>query len=142
MSGRVSLFQSFAGDVRVNLGRADAGVSEDFLHTAQIGAAIEKVGGGGVPQDVWAFRAVAGHRTDDCCDNPVHGSGRERLPSRADKQVIDIGVRDESWSCVVAIREKCVPGGDTKRNDAFLCTLTENANGRVGPVDFVQVNPD
>jgi len=40
MSRRVRLLQAFARDMRVNLGRTNTGVPENFLHTAQIRAAV------------------------------------------------------------------------------------------------------
>ena len=48
----VGFLQSFHGDVRVNLRRRKTGVPEQRLHAAQIGAAIEHVGGETVPQFV------------------------------------------------------------------------------------------
>ena len=52
--------QAVAVDVGVLLRRADAGVAEQFLHRAQVGAAGEQVRGEAVPQRVRADLGVAG----------------------------------------------------------------------------------
>ena len=48
----VSFLEALDGDVRVNLRGRKAGVTEQRLHAAQIGAAIEHVGGKTMPQFV------------------------------------------------------------------------------------------
>ena len=45
-------FSRSPGDVGVDLGGGDVGVAEQGLHRAQIGAALQQVGGEGVAQDV------------------------------------------------------------------------------------------
>ena len=53
---RVSFFQTFDRDVRVNLRRRKAGVAEQRLHASQIGAAVEQVRGKTVAKFVRADR--------------------------------------------------------------------------------------
>lgn len=44
----VDSFEAFDGDVGVELGGRHAGVTEEFLDHAEVGAAFEEVGGRGV----------------------------------------------------------------------------------------------
>lgn len=66
--------QSRHGDVGVQLGGREAGVSEQFLHDAQIGAALGEMGGYRVTQPVRAQVRRAGDRGQDVVDD------RPRLP--------------------------------------------------------------
>ena len=50
----VGFFQALDGDVGVDLGGGDAGVAEEGLNAAEIGAGVEHVGGEGVAQFVGA----------------------------------------------------------------------------------------
>ena len=56
------LFQALLQHVRVDLRGGDVGVSQQLLHRAQVGAAVQQMAGKGVPQDVRgdAFRIEAG----------------------------------------------------------------------------------
>ena len=45
----VGAAEAVGGDVGVALGRGQGGVAEQLLHRPQVGAALEEVGGGGVP---------------------------------------------------------------------------------------------
>ena len=45
MGGVVGFFEAFDGDVCVDLRGGEVGVAEEFLDTAEIGAAIEERGG-------------------------------------------------------------------------------------------------
>ena len=47
-----NLAQAFVGDMGVDLGGSDGGVAEHFLHAADVGAILQKVGGEAVPQAV------------------------------------------------------------------------------------------
>lgn len=48
------LGQAVGGDVGVDLGRGDVGVAQQGLDDAQVGAALQQVGGEGVAQDMGA----------------------------------------------------------------------------------------
>ncbi len=47
---RICAAQSFDRDVRVDLGARQGGVAEQLLHGSQVGAAVEQMGRGGVPE--------------------------------------------------------------------------------------------
>ena len=48
------LRQAIGRHVRIDLGRGDVGVAEQGLDDAEVGAALEQMGGEGVAQDVGA----------------------------------------------------------------------------------------
>jgi len=50
VSALVAVAKSFDGDVRVDLGRAEAGMPKKLLNRPEIGASIKKVRGGTVSQ--------------------------------------------------------------------------------------------
>ena len=73
MRQSVGGLKPLGGDVRVDLGRAEAGVTEDLLDGSQVRAAVEQVGGRGVAQGVRADRLRADDRRKDPSDELVHG---------------------------------------------------------------------
>ena len=79
--------QPVGGDVGVELRGRQRGVAEQLLHRAQVGAALEQVGGGGVPQPVRADvgRARARRRSAGApaCAPPAGRSGRPRAPRKS-----------------------------------------------------------
>jgi hypothetical protein len=50
----VDFAEAAAGEVGVDLGGGEAGVAEEFLDGAQVGAGLQQVGGEGVTQGVGA----------------------------------------------------------------------------------------
>ncbi len=50
----MNLAEMGVGDVGVDLGRADVGVAEHGLDTAEVGAVHEEVGGERVAKGVWS----------------------------------------------------------------------------------------
>ena len=54
----VYLGQMLEVKVRIHLGRRDVGVTQQFLHAAQVVARLEQVGGEGMPEQVWIHLGV------------------------------------------------------------------------------------
>ena len=52
MCAQIGAFQAVDRDMRVDLGRTEVGVSQEFLHDAQIGAVVEQMGREGMAQHV------------------------------------------------------------------------------------------
>ena len=83
--------QPFGGDVGVELGGGQRRVAEQLLHRAQVGAALEQVGGRRVPQAVRAHVRRAGHvrqplvheRRDRALVDPPSPGAEEQRGSRA-----------------------------------------------------------
>ena len=81
----IDLFEALDAGVRVDLRGADTGVTEQFLHRAQVGTAIHHVGGEGMTQRV---------RAESC--SFVHG-----------RQQLHDGVLNRArawWRCLCASR--------------------------------------
>src|SRR5260370_27821985 len=75
--------QPVDGDVRIDLRRRERGMPEDLLDTAQVSAALEEMGGGGMPQPV---RAGVRHRTgrrDPGVHDPSNRARVDPAPTRA-----------------------------------------------------------
>ena len=62
------------GDVGVLLGRGQAGVPQQFLNGAEIGAGIQEVGGERVAQPVGADAAGDGDLPEGCVQDPPHAA--------------------------------------------------------------------
>ena len=73
--------QPLGGDVGVDLRGGQRGVAEQLLHGAQVGTALEQVGGRGVPQPVRAHVGCSGH------------VGEPRVHQRADRALVDAPAR-------------------------------------------------
>jgi len=56
MGAVVALFDASLRDVGVDLGGGDVLMAQQLLHHAQVGAAVQHVGGKGVPQQVGRHR--------------------------------------------------------------------------------------
>jgi hypothetical protein len=56
VSAVVSTAEAFFGNVGVDLRGGEGGVAEQGLHTAEVSAGIEQVGGKGMAQFVWRNR--------------------------------------------------------------------------------------
>ena len=77
MSEIVDLFKALDGDVGVDLGGGERGVAEQFLHTAQIGAGVEQVGGKTVTQAMRRQLGVKAAEIDVFLHHTLDGSGRD-----------------------------------------------------------------
>jgi hypothetical protein len=78
MSLVVDLSQPATGDVSVDLGGAEAGVAEQFLHCPKVGSSFEEMGGEGVAQGVRANVMLR------ACANkvPVHHTSHASISER------------------------------------------------------------
>jgi hypothetical protein len=80
VGGPIALPQALGGDVRVDLRRAEARVPEELLHGAEVGAAVEEVGGGRVAERVGAGRPRARDRLQEPRHEGVDGARPESPP--------------------------------------------------------------
>lgn len=70
----VGALQALKGHMRINLGRPERGVSQQFLNTAQVSPTIQKVGGRGVPQRVWAEWTITTKVGQQAGHHGIHGA--------------------------------------------------------------------
>src|SRR5215471_7313492 len=114
MSFGVSFLQALYRDVRVNLRRGKASVSEERLHTAEVRATIEHVGGEAVAKFVWADR----YR-----DRRVSQISLQDEPDRARRNSFSRFVNEERSGMHVrrrAIFLDCIECRHADRTNAFL----------------------
>jgi len=83
----VDLPQPVAGDVRVNLRRADVGVAEQFLDHAQVRAVLEQMGRKTVPQHVRRHVPLHARAADAILDVQPQRHRRERRAALRQKNI-------------------------------------------------------
>ncbi len=81
----VALLEPLRRHVGVDLRRAEARVAEELLHGAQVGAAVEEVRRGAVPQRVRPARAGARDGREQRRDLPVHAAHAEAAAAHAEE---------------------------------------------------------
>lgn len=72
--------------LRIDLGARKAGVSEYFLNDPKVGATVEQVCRGGVPEGVRTARPGSGHTFEHVSCNPVDRACAEISPTCTKKQ--------------------------------------------------------
>ena len=116
-------------DVGVALGRHQGGVAQHFLDGAQVGSALEEVGGRRVAQSVGRnvmYSGLRGHSMDHGAndariDAPASVSEEERAAAGLPSQL-----RSASYEPVI----EGVLGRRTVGNDALLVAFTKDADGQ------------
>jgi len=73
----VDLPEAIAGDVGVDFGGADGGMTEEFLDDTQVGAVLQQMGGEAVPEHVGGDVPLHARATDAVFDALPQGDGRE-----------------------------------------------------------------
>ena len=88
MGGEVGLAPALVGDVGVDLGGREVGVAEHLLDAAQVGAALEQVGGEGVAEQMWvdALGLEPGDLGQPAQDQEGAGAG-ERAAARVQEEL-------------------------------------------------------
>src|SRR5258708_11469819 len=81
------LAETFAFDVGIDLGGADAGMAEEFLDDAQIGAVFEEVSGEAMPQHVRGDISANPGSPGALLDPQPERDGGKRPPARAQEHV-------------------------------------------------------
>ena len=106
--------------MRIDLGRTEVGVSQEFLHDAQIGPVVEQMGREGMAQHV---------RMNGLVETGLHGvfveqildpPGRERLVGMVDEDELALQAIQQERSCLVDVFFQKLPGIRLERHDAFL----------------------
>lgn len=130
MRGVVGGFQAFGGDVRVDLGGGKAGVAEEGLDAAEVGAVVEKVCGKAVADFV---RGEIGWETG------LDEAGFDHGPDGARGEA-GAGFVDEERAVVngggMAVARDGFEGLRNKRADAFASAFACDAGGFANDVDI------
>ncbi len=69
--------QALVGDMGIDLRRGQRGVTQDLLDATQVGAALEQMGGHGVPESVWSKIGRPRNPADSGMDDPSGHPGVE-----------------------------------------------------------------
>ncbi len=150
----VARLQPLGRDMSVDLRGRGRGVAEDLLDAAQVGAALEQVGGRRVPDRVRAASLTAG-RPDVAFRRPAAPSGRPRAAGRA-RCGARSGDRDGRRAPRGRGRPRCArwrePGrpascparhrphrGHPDRDDALLAALAEHPDRAPVQVEAAEV---
>lgn len=75
----VSALEALGGDVSVNLGRGEVGVTEKFLDAPQIGAGIKQVRGVAMPQLVRGQLRIEPGNLEVTLQPQLHDARRHRI---------------------------------------------------------------
>ena len=86
MCALITLLESFSRHVRVDLGRAEAGMAEELLHCPEVGAAIQQMRCGSMPQGVRPGRPRSRQFLKQRGDQTVHRTSVDAPPSCPEKQ--------------------------------------------------------
>src|SRR4051794_15095927 len=146
MAAGVDLAQSVDGDQRVHLGRRHRRVPEQFLHDADVGAAVEQVRGEGVPQGVRRHL-----RRQPCALRRRPQDGPRALPGQ--RPATDVEEQRAAAHPTPTGRPQRRPGADqvvldrlervrADGDDALLAALAGQPDGGLPPVEIVDGQPD
>ena len=134
---RQGLAEDVVGDVGVDFGRADAGMTEHLLHCQKVGAAFEQVGGEAVAEGV---------RTDVFLDAVAFGQffydEKNHLPRQArtafveKNRVGEFGFRGNVFPVAFKIEIENVKTAFANGHKAFFFALAEYADESVIFVDI------
>lgn len=82
----VDFAEAAAGEVGVDLGGGEAGVAEQFLDGAQVGARFEQVGGEGVPEGVGADAVLGASAQQVAMDDATDAPRRKRATASVEEE--------------------------------------------------------
>ena len=135
----VRVVQPFAGDVGVNLGRREASMTKKLLNAAEIGAAVEQMGGEAVAEGVRAGTGVEAPSDEMFFEQAPHASRREPGPEPVQE--------DRRLARVLWLAERD-PAADPRRRhgadwaEPFAAPLASNPRELLLVVEVVEVQAD
>ena len=147
MSGVVDGSQSFGRDLRVHLGRRDAGVPEQLLHDTEIGAALEHVRCTRVPEHVRReVRVEPDPRARAAHDRPARLTA-DAPAARVEEHRVAVGRAAspraaQREATVGEIRVQHASRAAADGHDAFLVALAEHAYDAVLEIEVAELEPD
>src|SRR5689334_20618809 len=122
----VDLKQAAAGDVSINLGRANAGMTEQFLDDAQICTVLEQVRGETVPQHMRCYIALDASEPDATFDSLPQGRSREGGAPAREKDGRRRATGHQLGTTRLKIATQGGGGLPAQRDDSFLVALANN----------------
>lgn len=135
------VFQADVGDVGVDLGGVDVGVSEHELYGTQIDAVVDEVGGEGVAQAVRAERSDAGGFGVVFDNHPRELAG-DAAAFLADEDFVADFVFEQQRARFGAIAFDPVNGFFAHRHDAQFIAFAYGADAASVEVEVAQLELD
>lgn len=120
----VDVAKAFGSDVRVDFGGVDAGMAEEFLDDAEVGAIFEEVRGETVAEHVRGDIALNARETNAFLDVQPECDGRERRSALCKENVGGRTARDEVWAAGLEIALQRFDGLAPERHDAFFVAFS------------------
>ena len=142
MGLRVGLAQPLHGDMRVELGGRQAGMTEELLDAAQVRPALEEVRRGGVPQAVWADVRCTRHGRDPAVDDLADGALVEASTSGPEQQGRPAGRSGQLPPAVAEPLLERTLSGLAVRDGALLVALAQDADHAPRTVDVIEIEAD
>src|SRR6187401_1747256 len=142
MRSRVNLADALAGQVRVELGGADASMAEQGLDHAQVGSALQQMSGKAVPKGVWRHPLVDAGGLGPALHEAPYG-----LPAHPVSALANEDRRGGPGGRPCSPRTGAVPMQAlarlvAHRHAPLLVALADDANLLSGKVDPVGVEAD
>ena len=139
---QISRAQPFHRDVRVDLRGREAGVTEDLLHGAQVGAAFEQVGRGGVAQPVRPQVGSARQLGQMLVHQPADRSGIDPPTLRAQDQRGTAAGPGQRGPPLPEPRVQRALGRSAERHGPLLVALADHPDHPPVPVDVIDIQTD
>lgn len=143
----VALLDAFDGDVGVDLGRRQARMTEQFLHSSQVGTAVEEMRRCGVSECVGPRWSAAGHGVEESRDERVDRARAESASAGAEEQcrarsgptLTRDSAREQHGARAREVVDDRGLGGHTEGDDPLLVALARDADREPVEVEVVAV---
>jgi len=144
--GAIDGRQPLGAHVGVHLGGAETRVSENLLHGAEVGASVEQMSRGAVPEGVRTGGATTGQIGEHPRDEGVDGSSRDPPAAGSVEERSRLGKARrsgcEQWSTSLEVGAQGALRRQTEGHDALLRALAQHANDTTRIIDVMCVEPD
>jgi hypothetical protein len=125
--------------VRIDLRCRQRGMPEHLLHTTQVGAALQKMGGSRMPKTMWREIGRVLDRGDPGVHEPANRSLIDSAASRSEKQGGTTATAHQRWPSVRQPNVQRPLRRRAVRYRPLLPTLAEDPNDPSVPIEIVDV---
>jgi hypothetical protein len=138
----MELFEPFARHMGIDLGGREIAMTKQHLHHAQICAMIEQMGGEGVAQGMGRERLADPGLDGIALDELPEGLAGHAVATAGRKQEVADPSAEDVEPRTARIVAQPVAGVLTERDQAFLATLTEDAQHALGQIHLTRGEVD
>ena len=141
----VNLDHLFHRNLRVDLGRREPGVAEQFLDVAEVGTVIEQVRRECMPQAVRRDVVDSTHMLDVFVDHTADGAGRDPCALIVEKQSLRVAGRHrtiikKSIAGLLDIQHHGLCSRFAERHDPLFPPFAGDANHSLAKIDIVDID--